>query len=327
LDFFDTESLELLGRFGGAGIALGLGGIGSAIGMGMTAGNADEGIMRQPEQQSAMLRTMLIGQAVGGSPSIFALVIGLIILFVPAANIKGEGIVMMAACLGAGLSIGLGCFGSGWGCGWPGMAACEGAARNPRQSSKITQLMIVGQAVAQSPSIFAAVVALIMIFVTVGSDLGWAAMGAAMGAGLAMGASAIGSGMGSGITAGGAVHGMSRWPKSYGPAMRNMLIAQAVAQTPAIFGLLVAIILLIAFKFDNTLVGFSMALAAGIAGGFGGIGPGYGSGVAGASGCQAIVENPRLESLVLRTMLIGQAVSQSTAIYALIIVLVMLYVV
>ena len=322
----DPQTLELLGRYTGAGIALGLGGIGSAVGMGIAAGHADEAIMRQPETAGHMLRTMLIGQAVGGSPSIFALVIGLMIGFVPAGSLAGEGVTLVAGLIAAGVAIGFGCFGSGLGCGWPAGAACDGVARNPRQASRVTQTMIIGQAVAQSPSIFAAVISLILLFVTVGGDTAWLGMGIGLGAAFAIGAGALGPGFGSGVTAGGAVNGISRWPRTYGATFRTMLIGQAVGQTPAIFGLLVAFIMLFAMRgLEENIVGFSKALAAGISAGFGGIGPGIGCGLAGSSACEATSARPRFEALTLRTMLIGQAVSQSTAIYALIIALVILY--
>ncbi|HEO70306.1 MAG TPA: F0F1 ATP synthase subunit C [Candidatus Hydrogenedentes bacterium] len=76
-----------------------------------------------------------------------------------------------------------------------------------------------------------------------------------------------------------------------------------------------------------TWVGFARALGAGIAVGFGGLGPGIGSGVAGDYACRASAANPRRDPVILRTLLIGQAVSQSTAIYSLIIALVILFVV
>ena len=80
----------MLGRYVGAGFALGLGGIGAAIGMGMSAGQAGAAMMRQPERHGYLLRTMLIGQAVGGSPSIFALVVGLLILFLPTTTVTSK---------------------------------------------------------------------------------------------------------------------------------------------------------------------------------------------------------------------------------------------
>jgi len=317
----------MLGKYTGAGLALGLGGVGAAIGMGNAAAQANIAMMRQPKVQGEMLRTMLIGQAVGGSPSIFALVVGLLILFVTPANIELIGGNYFAALLGAGLSIGFGAFGSGLGCGWPAAQACDGVARNPRRASNATQSMIIGQAVAQSPSIFALVVALILVLTAKeGTDL--PTMGISIGAGLAMGVSALGSGIGSGRTAGGAVSAIGRWPLAYGVTLRTMLIGQAVCETPAIFGMLVAFIMLFAMgDLSPGLLGFAKVIGAAIAVGFGGIGPGIGSGLTAASGCEATGAKPAKDALIMRTMLIGQAVSQSTAIYALIIALALLYVV
>ena len=320
------ETWNLIGRFVGAGLALGLGGIGAAVGMGMAASSANAGIMRQPMQQGSLLRTMLIGQAVGGSPSIFALVIGLLILFLP-VNEAGSGPVFAAAMIGAGLSIGLGCLGSGVGCGWPAASACEGVARNPERVTPITSSMVIGQAVAQSPSIFATVISLILIFVELPLE-GIVAMGITLGAGMAMGAGALGPGIGSGITGGGAISGISAWPKAQAITVRTMLIGQAVSQTPAIFGMLVAFIMLFTLRnIDDGVIGFAKIIGAGIAVGLGGIGPGIGCGLVGDTSCAATAEHPKNDALMLRTMLIGQAVSQSTAIYALIIALVLLFVV
>ena len=323
---FSPETWILLGRYLGAGLALGLGGVGAAVGMGIVAGQANESIMRQPASQGIMLRTMLIGQAVGGSPSIFALVVGLLILFVPFDPPELMGGNLFAALTGAGLAIGFGAFGSGFGCGLPGGSACDGVARNPRRTSQITPAMIIGQAVAQSPSIFATVIALILVFrKPEGTDL--ALIGILIGAGLAMGVSALGSGMGSGNTAGGAVKGLCHWPKSHGLTIRTMLIAQAVCETPAIFGMLVAFIMMYTLQLDSTIEGFAQAIGAAIAVGFGGVGPGIGSGLAGSSGCETTAACPSKDALIMRTMLIGQAVAQSTSIYALIIALALLFIV
>jgi len=302
-----AESWELIGRYFGAAIALGLGGIGASVGMGIAAGKANEGIMRQPTRQGYMLRTMLIGQAVGGSPSIFALVIGLLILLVPGVGPGAQGGKLVAALIGAGLSIGFGSFGSGIGCGWPGGAACDGVARNPRQVTPVTSSMIIGQAVTQSPSIFA--------------------VGIAIGAGLAVGIGGLVPGIGSGWAAGGALNGMGRWPGSRAVTLRVMLVGQAVCQTPAIFGMLVAFMMMFALRdLEGNVVGFAKTMGAGLSVGLGGIGPGLGSGLAGESGCQVTAARPGINAVVLRTMLVGQAVSQSTAIYSLVIALAILFV-
>lgn len=322
----EPQTWNMIGRYIGAGLALGLGGIGAAIGMGMAGAEASRAMMKQPSRHPDLLRTMLLGQAVGASPSIFALVIGLLILFLP-VNEAASGPVFAASMIGAGLAVGLGCFGSGVGGGPPAAEACAGVARNPEKATSLTTTMMIGQALAQSNSIFATLVALMLLFLPIPAT-GLASIGIALGAGLAMGASALGPGIGAGITAGGAVRGQSNWPASRPITLRTMLIAQAICGTPAIFGMLVAFMMLFIMQdLEPTIIGFSQVIAAAIAVGIGGIGPGLGCGIVGETSCEAVAENPTHDALMLRTMLIGQAVSQSTAIYAFIIALVILFVV
>ncbi len=68
-------------------------------------------------------------------------------------------------------------------------------------------------------------------------------------------------------------------------------------------------------------------IGAGICMGFGAIGPGIGEGFAAGKACEAIGRSPQDAGLLTRTMLIGQAVSESTGIYALVVALLMLFVV
>ena len=68
-------------------------------------------------------------------------------------------------------------------------------------------------------------------------------------------------------------------------------------------------------------------LGAGIAMGLGAIGPGVGEGFAGGKACEAIGKRPEEAGLLTRTMLVAQAVSESTGIYSLVIALLLLFVV
>ena len=68
-------------------------------------------------------------------------------------------------------------------------------------------------------------------------------------------------------------------------------------------------------------------IGAGICMGFGAIGPGIGEGFAAGKACEAIGRSPENAGLLTRTMLIGQAVSESTGIYSLVVALLMLFVV
>ena len=67
----------------------------------------------------------------------------------------------------AGLAIGIGIAAAGGGCGQGAAlrAACEGTARNPDASGKISQSLILGLAFIESLVIYALLVCLILLFV------------------------------------------------------------------------------------------------------------------------------------------------------------------
>ena len=68
-------------------------------------------------------------------------------------------------------------------------------------------------------------------------------------------------------------------------------------------------------------------LGAGIAMGLGAIGPGVGEGFTGGKACEAIGRNPDNAGLLTRTMLVAQAVAESTGIYSLVVALLLIFVV
>jgi F-type H+-transporting ATPase subunit c len=65
-----------------AGVCMGIGAIGSAIGEGLAAAHALDGMARQPEMQGALLRTMVLGQAITETTGIYSLLIAIVLLFV-----------------------------------------------------------------------------------------------------------------------------------------------------------------------------------------------------------------------------------------------------
>ncbi len=83
-----------------------------------------------------------------------------------------------------------------------------------------------------------------------------------------------------------------------------------------------------AFDVSGTdLVRAAALLGAGISMGFGAIGPGIGEGFAAGKACEGIARAPEHANLLTRTMLVGQAVSESTGIYALVVALLLIFVV
>jgi len=69
----------------GAGIAIGFGALGCGIGQGLTAGNTTAGIARNPGAAGSMFTNFILGMVLIESISIYALVVGLLLVFrVPA---------------------------------------------------------------------------------------------------------------------------------------------------------------------------------------------------------------------------------------------------
>jgi len=66
-------------------------------------------------------------------------------------------------------------------------------------------------------------------------------------------------------------------------------------------------------------------LGAGIAMGIGALGPGLGEGFTAGKACEGIARSPENAGLITRTMLIGQAVSESTGIYSLVVALLLIF--
>ncbi|HEX32224.1 MAG TPA: ATP synthase F0 subunit C [Candidatus Acetothermia bacterium] len=69
-------------KYIGAGICMGIGAIGSGIGEGITAAHTVDAMARQPEMEGALLRTMVLGQAIAESTGIYSLLIAIVLLFV-----------------------------------------------------------------------------------------------------------------------------------------------------------------------------------------------------------------------------------------------------
>ena len=75
---------------------------------------------------------------------------------------------------------------------------------------------------------------------------------------------------------------------------------------------------------ENFILGCS-AIGAGLAV-IAGIGPGIGQGIAAGHGASAVGRNPGAKSDVMSTMLLGQAVAETTGLYGLVVALLLMFV-
>ncbi|MCB2188169.1 MAG: ATP synthase F0 subunit C [Deltaproteobacteria bacterium] len=328
LIFLDhSESTVLMGwTYLAAGLSMGLAALGSGLGSGLPAGECVQGISDNPETQSALATNMLIGSAMCQTPAIFGMVIAFILVFLDYTHAPLWP--TWAAVLGSGLCMGLSAIGSGLGSGMPAGAATRGMARQPAAAGYLRTNMLVGSAVSQTPAIFGMVVAFLLLFLDWSDKPAWPTWSALLAAGLATGLSAIGPGLGNGFVASEASDGIARMPEASGPVTTTMLIGQTVAQSTVIYGFLVSLILLFMIPpASESLVAATIPMAAGLCMGLGGIGPGVGEGIAAAYTVRRIARDLEQNVTLTRVMLVGQAVSESTGIYSLIVSLVLLFVV
>lgn len=232
----------------GSGLAIGLGAIGPGLGLGRVAHAAMRGIVRQPAVDGALLKNMLVGQAVTETPAIFSLVVALMLYACSRdAGELAHSPAAAAAYLSAGLCMGLGALGAGVGSGMVAGGGLDGMARTPSQRGGLLVYMLMGQAWVQTGAIFALVIALSMLGAG-GLDVLDAAAtaeksGRFLGAACAMGFGAIGPSLGTAHAGAWFCTALAEAPKNQGRLRNAFFLAAATAQSPSIYALVIALVL------------------------------------------------------------------------------------
>jgi len=246
------ESIEIvhIAAYLGAAISVSLASVSAGYGEGYTAGLANSALMRQPKVSDQLSRSMLVSQAVTETGAIFSLVISLLLLF-GGVDRGSLGIVRASSLLSAGIAMGLGSVGPGFGSGYTGGYACMALSRMPKRHNEITGNMLIGQALAQASSIFALVVALLLIYAIPAFDnlnLTQQIIRAVayLGAGLCIGFGTLGPGSAIGYVAGRASDMIGRYPRQRTLTMRTMFVGAAVSESTAIYSLVIAFLLMYA---------------------------------------------------------------------------------
>jgi F-type H+-transporting ATPase subunit c len=80
-------------------------------------------------------------------------------------GISPEAFVLGLSAIGAALGIGIAAFGIGMGQGGAAGKAVESVARQPEESGKILQTMLVGQAIAETTGIFTFIISIVLVFI------------------------------------------------------------------------------------------------------------------------------------------------------------------
>jgi len=144
---------------------------------------------------------------------------------------------------------------------------------------------------------------------------------AAIGAGMAVGFAGLGSGLGQGIAAAGSVGAVAEDEEMFARG----IIFTALPETQAIYGFLIAILLLVFSGIMGGGTGMSttsglVAIGAGAAIGFAGLGSGMGQGITASSAVGAVVENADM----FARGIIFTALSETQAIYGFLIAILLM---
>lgn len=144
---------------------------------------------------------------------------------------------------------------------------------------------------------------------------------AAIGAGVAVGMAGLGSGIGQGIAAAGSVGAVAEDSDMFARG----IIFTALPETQAIYGFLIAILLLVFSGIMNPSIKLTVAqgliaVGAGAAVGFAGLGSGMGQGITASSAVGAVVEEPDM----FARGIIFTALSETQAIYGFLIAILLM---
>ena len=143
------ESLYVLG----AGLAIGLAGLGVGIGEGMVAKKSLESMGKNPDMSNYFLVLTILGISLVESAAIYGLIIAFQIMGMEPGSIEAW------RAVAAGCAIGFAGLGAGVGEGMLVSGAMDATLRNPEMKTKIMTFMILFLALVESVAIYGLIIA------------------------------------------------------------------------------------------------------------------------------------------------------------------------
>ncbi|MFC1841950.1 hypothetical protein ACFLYA_02680 [Candidatus Dependentiae bacterium] len=149
-----AQSLTLIA----SGLAIGLGCVGPAIGLGEFGKTACQSIGINRKAYGKIFTFMLISSAIIETPIIFALMVSMVIITSSAPTLLiGIAMVSSAFC------IGIGTFGPGLSAGRIASSACKQIAKDPEIYSSMSKVSIFAQSVSGTAAIYALMISMVLI--------------------------------------------------------------------------------------------------------------------------------------------------------------------
>ncbi len=201
---------------------------------------AIDATIRQPLFAPQILQLMLIAQTIIQTPTIFGFIIGLLIKNqIPNATTLAEGLRLLAS----GIAFGIGCVGPVIGLGLFTKNALKTTGTNRAIYPQLRTFTFVSQALIEAPIVFALVIGIILSFIHLGDDA--FSIVRYLVAALVIGFTLLHVGINSGRSAAKTAELVGEHPTMFGQLSRMSILTQTFIDTIAIYGTLLALIVLL----------------------------------------------------------------------------------
>lgn len=310
-------------HYGVIASAVAINSISVGIGQGLTSYSALNAINRQASSRGDIMRVALIGMTLIETVALLALIIAILLLVNTSS--ENSNYFEYLAEIGIGLAISITGFVIGLASSIPAQAACHAVARQPLFTQRIFGFMLMTQVLIQTPIISALIVSLFIQGQASSATLLSDSL-RLIASGLCVGVGSIGPAIGLSIFARSAINGIGRNPKAYNKILSFTFVSEAIIETPIIFCLVIAVILLFIVQRPTTyhMIDGVIFIAAALCTGLGTLGAGISSGITGAAACSEIADNPDNHHALSRTSMLAQGLIETIVIYSVVLSLLML---
>jgi len=308
------ETSGQLLHYGTIALTVGINSIGVGLGEGLSSKAALKAINIQPSAHNEITRLAILGSALIETSAILGVFIAFLLLFAPS---ESATLFSHTAEIGIAIAICLSGFIISLASSLPAKEACLAVARQPFFADKIFRFMLITQSIIQTPFIFSFIIAMFIKNNAAHVD-SMAQSLQLIAAGLAMGLGSIGPAIGLAQFAQQATRGLGVNRRAYNQLLSFTLVSQAIIETPAIFAMVISL-MLIFFPNNPTLLDSIAYLSAALCIGLGTLGSGAASGKTASSAVYQIALHPELQGTIGKVSMFAQGLIDTCAIYTFII--------
>ncbi|UNE35767.1 phospholipid carrier-dependent glycosyltransferase [Vermiphilus pyriformis] len=304
-------------HYGTIGTVMGLSSLGVGLGQGAVGKAAVEAAVLQPHARADINRAAILGIALLDTAAIFGITIGILLL--TSTNTVMDNWYTGIAYAGIACALGISSLCVGFFASGPVISACYALARHPQTSPAIIRLMLISQTLIQTPLIFGFIISVLIRFGSAPRAQDIYDSLRIIASGLAIGLGSIGPTIGLSRFGLNAVKSLGLNRESQRTVTSFAFISQAIIETPLIFALIIALIVLFMPSGGSDIIKAIKALCAAVCIGLGTYGPSISSSNTASAACTEIALRPENYSIISRLSLTSQALIDTSVIYSLIV--------